>query len=221
MSIYSINRTFVAILTRLSILGVVLVFITMALNWSLQYWYLPYNLILAWVPLIIALLLVTKRFSPFVQLILLATWLAFLPNAYYLVTDIIHITEELRVSYSLDTVALFAVIAPGVAAGAYSLLLIDQCYFKKFSYSLRLAILGGIGLLVSVGVYLGRTLRWNSWDLVLHPFDVIKSFADTFTHSWLLTRFLADVIAFLVLIVVCHALFVHYGTRTKPTKEVS
>lgn len=221
MSIYSINRTFVVTLARLSILGVVLVFITMALNWSLQYWYLPYNLILAWVPLVIALLLVTKRFSPFVQLILLATWLAFLPNAYYLVTDIIHITEELRVSYSLDTVALFAVIAPGVAAGAYSFLLIDQRYFKKFSYSLRLAILGGISLLVSVGVYLGRTLRWNSWDLVLHPFDVIKSFVDTFTHSWLLTRFLADVIAFLILIIVCHTLFVHYGTRTKATKEVS
>ncbi len=200
-------------------LGVILVFVTIVLNWSLQYWYLPYNLILAWIPLIVALLLVTRQFSPFVQSLLFVAWLAFLPNAYYLVTDIIHITEELRISYSLDTVALFMVIVPGVAAGAYSLLLIDQQYFRKFTHFGRLAALGGISLLVSIGVYLGRTLRWNSWDLLLHPFDVIKSFVETFTHSWLLVRFVADVVAFLVLITVCHALFVYYGTHNKPTKE--
>lgn len=208
-------------LARLSFLGVILVFCTMAINRSLQYWYLPYNLILAWIPLIIALLLVTKRFSAFTEALLFVTWLAFLPNAYYLVTDIIHITEELRVSYSLDTVALFAVIVPGVAAGAYSLVLIDQRYFKKYSSSMRLATLGSIAFLVSIGVYLGRTLRWNSWDLVLHPFEVIKSFFDIFTHSWLLVRFIADLAAFLVLITVCHMAFVYYNRAKKTGKEAS
>lgn len=207
----AIDRRLVRILARLSVLGVIFVFVGIALNRSLQYWYLPYNLALAWVPLLVAAALISKKFPPLVQALLFAMWLAFLPNAYYLITDFIHINETLRVSYNFDTVMLFTIITPGIAAGAYSLVLIDRHYFKKFTAPGRLAALGSVALLVSVGVYLGRTLRWNSWDLVLHPLGVLKSFTNVFTSSWSLSQFLIDVAAFLTLVTVCHVVLSQYN----------
>lgn len=136
--------------------------------------FLVWNIALAWIPLVAALALDDVRSTPLLlQLPLLVLWLAFFPNAPYLVTDIIHIDPTGHgLSSVLGSVALAAAAPVGLALGFSSLVLVERSLRERFG--------GRVGLTVSVasiaaacvGIYLGRVLRLNSWDLLARPRDV-------------------------------------------------
>jgi uncharacterized membrane protein len=131
--------------------------------------YLVWNLGLAWLPLAFALLLLraARRRAPLVELVALgAGWLAFLPNAPYVVTDFVHLGERHRL-YDAVVIASFSFTA--LALGFASLMLVQLVVTRlagaAFGWGVALAAL----FLSSVGVYLGRVNRLNSWDLLVRP----------------------------------------------------
>lgn len=151
--------------------------ITMIINHSVEFWYLPWNLFLAWVPLALSVALVKLPLSRWAKLLALAVWLAFLPNTFYIITDIIHITDRTRFSQLYDIAMLMTTIAAGYLAGILSLKLIDHRYIRRFSQLKRRLTLGTIALLSGIAIYIGRELRWNSWDLLVNPGGVIHDVA--------------------------------------------
>lgn len=74
----------------------------MTLNRSVELWYLPWNLFLAWVLLLIATYLVSTPLHRYLERGLLIAWLAFLPNTFYVLTDIIHINDQIRFNQTYD-----------------------------------------------------------------------------------------------------------------------
>src|SRR5689334_4088758 len=90
--------------------------------------YLFWNLALAWVPLVAALALDDVRSTPLsLQLPLIAIWLAFFPNAPYLVTDLIHIDPQDTTTIGiLGDAALVSVAPVGLALGFSSLMLVER-----------------------------------------------------------------------------------------------
>jgi uncharacterized membrane protein len=133
--------------------------------------YLFWNLALAWVPLVAALALDDVRSTPLhLQLPLLAVWLAFFPNAPYLVTDLIHIDPGDHTAIGiLGDVALVSVAPAGLALGFSSLMLVERGVRERFGGRLALAVAVLSLLLASLGIYLGRVVRLNSWDLLTRP----------------------------------------------------
>ncbi len=141
-----------------------------------HYFFLLWNIFLALVPLWIGGYLVRagERGSPGrgVQLTLLGLWLLFLPNAPYIVTDFVHVGS------SPDMVR-FDIVMIGTCALTGLL----SCYRSIFDIErVTLPYLGsrGAGLFSAValglsgyGVYIGRVLRLNSWDAILHPIDTL------------------------------------------------
>ena len=133
--------------------------------------YLFWNLALAWVPFVAALALDDVRSTPLrLQLPLLALWLAFFPNAPYLVTDLIHIDPSDRGVVSiLGDVALVSVAPVGLALGFSSLALVERAVRGRFGGRLALAVSVLSLVAASLGIYLGRVVRLNSWDLLTRP----------------------------------------------------
>jgi len=139
-----------------------------------QLWF-GWNLFLAWIPYLAGL--VTLRLwhrdpaRPWRLIVPAALWLAFLPNAPYIVTDFIHVRARADLPwlywYDLVTIALLA--WTGCVLGALSLGMIQRIVASYLGRALGwLFVLGAAGL-CGCGIYLGRFARWNSWDLLTNP----------------------------------------------------
>ena len=133
---------------------------------------LVWNLFLAWIPLALALLLYDRhvRRAGLASLGGLGLlWLLFFPNAPYIATDFVHLEQDPGAPYWYDAVMIAAFAWMGVLLGFASLYLM-QTVVRQW----RGAVAGwifaftAIGL-GSLGIYLGRFLRLNSWDAVDHP----------------------------------------------------
>jgi uncharacterized membrane protein len=114
-------------------------------------------------------------------------FIAFLPNAPYLLTDIIHLIEAIRDYYSVWIITL-VMIPPhllAIAAGfeAYVLSLINLSYYLQRQGVGKFVIWAELmtHALCAVGVYLGRFKRFNTWDFITQPDDLARSVMDDLT----------------------------------------
>lgn len=176
------NRQFWQVIS--TIIGVaLLLFIIGALrNGTLDYWYLPYNLVLAAIPLGLAYwgrsLLNKYGLKNWRPLVVLILWLLFLPNSFYIVTDFIHLPETTRVDIVQDSVMIMLYSLLGGLFGFMSLFTVRgqlQKVLKRrtVEWTMMIAL-----FLSSFAIYLGRELRLNSWDVVTNPFVLIGSVFD-------------------------------------------
>ena len=131
--------------------------------------YLVWNLGLAWLPLVFALLLYVafrRRHTVAELLALGAAWLVFLPNAPYVLTDFIHLGARHRL---VDSLILASFAFTALALGFASLLLVQIVVTRKAGATAGWAVAIGALFLSSLGVYLGRVHRFNSWDVLTRP----------------------------------------------------
>lgn len=158
---------------------------------TLAYRYLIWNLFLAWLPALGAFAAhnLHRHRSWFNWLLICGFaifWLAFFPNAPYLITDLMHLRQNTVVPFWFDLLLFVAFAWTGFFLGLLSLLLMQEIVRKlagaKASWFFAFIVLG----LSSFGIYLGRFLRWNSWDLFLNPgrllVDVSEQAQDPFTR---------------------------------------
>lgn len=148
-----------------------------------------WNLFLAFIPLVISLWLFlrrSKKRSLFWWLGFII-FIAFLPNAPYLLTDIIHLIEAIRAGYSIWITTLIFIplhlFAIWLGWEAYVISLINQGYYLR-KQGAKKFILGSeliTHALCSIGIYLGRFRRFNSWDFVSKPDILITSTIDDLT----------------------------------------
>ncbi|MEM7726290.1 MAG: DUF1361 domain-containing protein [Cyanobacteria bacterium P01_A01_bin.45] len=111
---------------------------------------------------------------------------AFLPNAPYLLTDVIHLIDDVRYISSvwIITLVLIPIYVVVIIGGmeAYVLSLINFGYHLHRIGKSKLVLWMELTthLLSSLGIYLGRFLRFNSWDLVTKPdYLITKTIEDT------------------------------------------
>ncbi len=134
---------------------------------------LTWNLFLAWFPLGVVLVLRDLRQSGFKNQWLLAgglaTWLTFLPNAPYIITDLFHIQHVSQPLLWFDTMSLFVFALTGLLLGLYSILIVHRMIRPLAGNVLTWVLIFSSQLLSGFGIYLGRVGRWNSWDVLTSP----------------------------------------------------
>jgi uncharacterized membrane protein len=138
-------------------------------------WFFVWNLVLAVIPVVFAagFAAVPRR----VWLIPLGLgWLAFLPNAPYLVTDVVHLGSVVGL---WRHVMQYGVAAwTGVILGAVSMHLVHQRIEREFgAVTGWMAVVASVGL-CAIGVVIGRFQRRNSWDLLTQPGAVATTTLD-------------------------------------------
>ena len=141
-------------------------------RYSIDFRFLVWNLVLAWIPLLLSLGVYDayRRGRSLLWVApMIVLWLLFLPNAPYIVTDFVHLSASSRAPLWFDGVELSAFAWTGMLLGFVSLYLVHAVlrdrYGAPFGWSAVLFVLA----LSGVGVYLGRVKRWNSWDLLTQP----------------------------------------------------
>jgi len=160
-----------------SAFGVALVVLRFAWTGDLHYRNLVWNLVLAWVPLVLALVLYDRvrrgRAGPGALALGLA-WLAFLPNAPYLVTDFGLLRQIADMPVWFDVALLTTFAWTGLLLGFASVYLVQRSVQRLAGAVAGWCVAVGALALSGVGIYLGRELRWNSWDLLVQPGSVLR-----------------------------------------------
>ena len=158
---------------------------------SFTYRYLIWNLFLAWLPVLSALIAYNlQRRHSWANWILIPAcalfWLVFFPNAPYLITDIMHLQRQTAAPFWYDLILFVAFAWTGFFLGLVSLFLMQEIVRRAAGNPASWIFALGVLTLSSFGIYLGRFMRWNSWDLFLNPgkllADVTEQAQDPFTR---------------------------------------
>ena len=166
------RRAIYAALALLSLFSIALIVARHVYSGEPFFGWLIWNLVLAWIPFGVAVVLYDRYRAgarPVRLLPLAALWLLFLPNAPYIVTDFKHLVPSHTVPLWVDIVVIAAPAWTGMLLGFLSLYLVQSVVRSlagaRVAWAAALAALG----LASFGIYLGRVLRWNSWDVLVDP----------------------------------------------------
>lgn len=153
-----------------------LLFVRILFSGQLHYLFLVWNIFLAWVPFFISGLFNRINIkSKWLQLFIFCCWLAFFPNALYIITDLVHLELKTTVPKWFDAILLFSSSIVGLIMAFISLYRVEKYLYKFFPDKVVTCLILVIMFLGSFGVYLGRFLRWNSWDIISNPFQLIGS----------------------------------------------
>jgi uncharacterized membrane protein len=160
-----------------SLVSITLVVARMAYSDSQKYRGLIWNLFLAWIPFILAYAayaLSWKRLWLFVLIPVFAfIWLIFFPNAPYILTDIQYLS---RVSPDAplwyDVMLLVWFSWTGMLLGLVSLYLMHEIIHRNFGRWPGWFFVLFVSGMTSTGIYVGRFLRWNSWDIIQNPSEL-------------------------------------------------
>ena len=141
---------------------------------TVHYAFLVWNLFLAWIPFMIAYftytLTLNRRQLYIVIPVAAFFWLIFFPNAPYILTDFQHLAgkwQDLPVWY--DVMMLIWFSFTGLLLGITSLFLMQEIVRREFGRWWGWGFVAFVAILSSAGIYFGRFLRWNSWDIFRNP----------------------------------------------------
>lgn len=170
----------------LTVVSVVLFFIGALANRELAFDYLLWNLFLAWLPLlVVAVLLKTLRgyrWSSWRPFCLTLLWLVLLPNSFYMISDFVHIQDVTRHTLLYDVVMFTSFIFTAALVGFSSLYLVHVQLRRRLSLRASSMLIAVILFLCSFAIYLGRDLRWNSWDVIANPAGILFDVSDHLIH---------------------------------------
>ena len=171
----------------LLVLAIFLNILRIVLFKSFSFSYMIWNIVLAFVPFLISSILfvyTTKEnmIKPFF-IIGFILWFLFLPNAPYVITDFIHLGRVHTAPVMYDTFLLFTSALASLFMGLYSLCHIEKILLLRFSKKVTNIVVAFTILFASFGIYLGRYLHFNSWDLFISQNSLFVSIWKIFTQS--------------------------------------
>ena len=143
---------------------------------NIDYLFLLWNLFLAWLPLIFAFLAFDEyrdgagRNWRFLGLGL--SWLLFFPNAPYIFTDLIHLRMRFYQHFWVDLTVILLCALTGLVLGFVSLYLMQSLVARRFGRPAGWLFIAAVAGLSGFGIYLGRILRFNSWDVLFKPIEL-------------------------------------------------
>jgi uncharacterized membrane protein len=142
-----------------------------------MFFFLTWNLFLAAIPFVAAELLVRTRWRV-VRFTTFLVWLLFLPNAPYIVTDFIHLRERPPVPLWYDVLLLISCAGTGLLLGYGSVMLVQRVIAQRRGV-VSGWIAASIALILSAfGIYLGRFVRFNSWEVLTDPMPLFADIAN-------------------------------------------
>jgi uncharacterized membrane protein len=168
--------------------------------------YLVWNLFLAWIPLLLALRVEaldergTNRDWRFWATV--AAWLLFFPNAPYILTDLTHLKFPIRPRWWTDLIVILLFALIGMVLAFLSLHRMQRLVARRGGWPAGWAFVFVVAFISAFGVYLGRFERWNSWDVVTNPLNLL---ADSF--NWLHRHSFKFTVLFGILLFTVYTLF--------------
>ncbi len=168
----------------LSFVGFALSIFRVFITHSYHYLTLNWNLFLAFIPWAISSIIIINNLQNKKRLlaVLILSWVLFFPNSPYILTDLFHLTQRRGAPLWFDLVLILTFAWTGLLFGISSLMDIEKVLQNYMSKS-KTMIATIIFLFVSsYGIYIGRYLRWNSWDIIVSPFALSHDILANLIH---------------------------------------
>ncbi|HYG50864.1 MAG TPA: DUF1361 domain-containing protein [Flavobacteriales bacterium] len=149
--------------------------------------FLNWNLFLAFIPWALTTWAVIKpaiHQSKLKVLLVLGSWLVFFPNAPYILTDLFHLNMSSTMPRWFDLVLILSFAWTGLLFGVLSLLDLEK--IMQDTVKPVYVAIGSSALLFasSFGIYLGRFLRFNSWDVITEPYALMHDVGVRVIHPF-------------------------------------
>ena len=145
--------------------------------------FLVWNLFLAFLPYAISKKINEGSIDKKWKFIFCAlVWVIFLPNSFYIITDLFHLEMNEDVPLWFDLALLWSFAWNGLLFGILSLRHMEIVFEKQLRKNLDLFFALPIMALNGFGVYIGRYMRFNSWDVLTNPFQLINDVVYLFIH---------------------------------------
>ncbi|HXE09831.1 MAG TPA: DUF1361 domain-containing protein, partial [Verrucomicrobiae bacterium] len=127
-------------------------------------------------------------------------WVVFLPNSFYLISDFIHLQELPRADILYDSLMFTAFVTTGVVLGFTSLFLVHLQLRRRFGGWPAEVWVGITLLLCSAAIYLGRDLRWNTWDILVNPGGLLFDISERLAHPGAYPNMVLLIVGFFVVL---------------------
>ncbi|MEO6000059.1 MAG: DUF1361 domain-containing protein [Chitinophagaceae bacterium] len=147
-----------------------------SLEWNLFLAFIPY-FITQWVNGRISLIKNKWKFAS-----IFFVWMLFIPNSFYILTDLFHLQENNNAPLWFDLLLILSFAWNGLLAGILSVRHMEKIILVLWRSRHELLFLYPIMLLNALGIYIGRYLRYNSWDIVTNPFHLVMDIFDMLWH---------------------------------------
>jgi uncharacterized membrane protein len=192
-------------------------------NHEHEFAYMIWNLALAWIALGISLYLERTvnrvSWSSWSALIVTLIWILFLPNTFYMVTDFIHVLELAPAQLLFGVFMLSSFILNGVLLGMISVYLVHRELLKRLASRTAWLLVASILLLCSFAMYIGRELRWNSWDIVASPSSLLFDVTDRLLNAKDHPHMLVTTFSFFILIASTYVVLWHMARVARNQHE--
>jgi uncharacterized membrane protein len=178
-----------------------------------HYRFLVWNLFLAWIPFVCALMayLLARMRSGLGVVLFGVLWLLFFPNAPYMLTDFIHLNESPAVPLWYDALMLASFAWTALVLGFASLYLMQMIWQRAVGPAVAwLGVLAALAL-ASFGVYLGRFLGFNSWDALVRPRVIAQVIRDDVENPLEHPRLVASLLVLTASLTVAYAVLYSFA----------
>ena len=193
LSIHKYKLIIFVLLVVASFVSVILARARIAYSQTMDYSNLIWNLGLAWIPFVFASLAYViswSRKSLYVVVPISAfIWLIFFPNAPYILTDFQHLsTTPNNAPVWYDVLMLLWFAWTGLILGVVSLHFMQEIVTRTFGRVTGWVFVFFVTILSSIGIFLGRFYRWNSWDILGDPVPIAQDIWSWMRHPFVNLR---------------------------------
>ena len=149
--------------------------------------FLVWNLFLAWIPYAVSGYMIRhlqwletniRFFFGFM------VWLLFLPNTFYIITDLFHLEPRAGIPYWYDLALIFSFAWNGLLLGILSMRDMEKMVAVKLNIRHEILFVLPIMFLNAIGIYVGRFLRYNSWDVITNPLGLVQDMLYLMLHPF-------------------------------------
>jgi uncharacterized membrane protein len=175
---------------------------------SLMFVFLSWNLFLACLPLLITRFITThiswieNKIKFWIAFI---SWLLLIPNSFYIITDLFHLRNLEVMPLWFDLALILSFAWNGLLIGILSLRQMEKIITVQFRLKNNFIFVYPVMWLNAFGIYIGRYLRFNSWDVVTNPFALVSDIVTMILHPVLYRFEWSMVICFSILMMLIYS----------------
>ena len=166
--------------------SMLLIFTRVVATGHLTFIFLVWNLFLAYIPYCISSFLKNNPWcvrSKWMFFIGFLAWLFFIPNSFYIITDLFHLGIA-TVPIWFDLALLLSFAWNGLLLGILSVYQIEKIVKQLWPRSSEIVFVLPVMFLNALGLYVGRYLRFNSWDIISNPFALMSEMSNMLFHPF-------------------------------------
>ena len=172
------------VLVLSSLFSIALAFARVVYTGQLMFLSLIWNLFLGFIPFAFTTYLMRRPHwieSKWKFALIGFAWLLFIPNAFYIITDLFHLEDRYVIPLWFDLTLIFSFAWNGLLLGILSVRQMEKVWETKWRGG-ELLFIYPVMLLNAFGIYIGRYLRYNSWDVVSNPLGLTEDIIYLLIH---------------------------------------